>query len=154
MSSISPKSTFHEVGKAGSNVRHHVGVGVRVIVDVIPLPEGGSRLTLSLPDRGLETVDLENAPNPSAAESEIPSGSWPLAVRIDVDSEDVASCACTCLIKTERGPKRIQLSVAAGLALVAAGRHGIISASSTARSHVSPDASRRTVANPQEGTWI
>lgn len=72
-----------------------------------------------------ERVIVPSAADPRAADSEIPADHFPLAVRFDA-SRSESPWTCSCLCATAAGPRRLTLSVAAGLALIGAGRHGVV----------------------------
>jgi len=82
-------------------------------------------LDLELADRSRETVTVQSAADPRAAASEVPDDHVPMSVRLDA-SHLAFAWTCSCLCATAMGPRYISVSVAAGLALIASGRHGVV----------------------------
>jgi hypothetical protein len=95
---------------------------VRMIVDVLDHAPGKSALVVSTPD-SRETILVAGVASETAVRDELPDGCHPLAVRVEVSSHGPV---CTCIATTPSGPRRIALSVPAGLALVRQGFHGIV----------------------------
>lgn len=94
---------------------------VRVIVEV----QEDSRhttLVVSEPWGANQTVQFAAAPREPGGE--LPRGARPLAVRFDMSDRPPK---CSCLVTTPGGPRRIEVSTASGLSLVASGVHGILS---------------------------
>lgn len=86
-------------------------------------------------DGALSDLAVEAIPDPVAARREVPEGFRPLALRFEPASRiDECAPSCTCLVATRRGPARIKISMPAALALVAAGRHGIVATPAQAAS--------------------
>jgi hypothetical protein len=93
-----------------------------MIVDVQDHAPGNSALVVSTPN-SRETVVVAGVASETALHDEVPDGCHPLAVRVEVSSYPPAF---TCIATTPSGPRRIALSVPAGLALVRRGLHGIV----------------------------
>lgn len=84
-------------------------------------------LVVKAQDGGLSDFAVEAAPDAAALRRELPEGSQPLALRFQAALRaDEPVSSCTCLVTSREGPTRIQLSMSAALALVAAGRHAIV----------------------------
>jgi hypothetical protein len=108
---------------------------VRVIVDVLEQP-GQTTLVVSAPGEANQTVQV--AASPAEGAVEIPIHARPLAVRFNLSERPPR---CSCLVSTPEGPRRIEISVAGGLSLVATGVHGILAAGPAIR-------------RPRGGLWV
>ena len=106
----------------------HRQAPVRVIVDVVERGPAESALIVSTPDGCLHTVDVTGSAQGASLAAEIPNRFRPLAVRVELSDRGPV---CTCVATTPRGPRRLDLSVSAALALVAAGVHGIVTSATT-----------------------
>ena len=99
------------------------GAPVRRVERIQSCAPGRTELVVSSYDKQIETVELTGEPNAIAAQAELPGGCRPLAVRFELR---VGGLACTCLVRSGKGPQRVMLSPPAALALVAGGVHGIV----------------------------
>lgn len=102
---------------------------VRIIVSVQEHP-GHTTLVVSEPGRANQSVHL--AASPAQDEVELPMHARPLAVRFDMSD---GPPTCSCLLATPEGPRRIEISTAGALSLVAAGVHGILASAPVRMNH-------------------
>jgi hypothetical protein len=98
---------------------------VRYIRDIAYVAPTESVLDLESADRSRQTVTVQSAADPRAAASEVPDDHVPMAVRLHA-GHPAFPWTCSCLCATAAGPRYISVSVAAGLALIASGRHGVV----------------------------
>lgn len=97
---------------------------VRVIVGVLDHP-GRTTLVVSEPGGANQRVQLDVSRAEDAVE--LPLHARPLAVRFDMSDR---APTCSCLVTTPEGPRRIEISIAGALSLVANGVHGILAVAS------------------------
>ncbi|MFA5901559.1 MAG: hypothetical protein WC829_20860 [Hyphomicrobium sp.] len=99
---------------------------VRVITHVRACGPGRTELDVSSYDGRhvrLTKVLIPAVPHPKVMTGVIPDRCRPLAVRFEFHDDQ---SICTCVATTPTGPKRLDVSNSAGLALVASGVHGIV----------------------------
>jgi hypothetical protein len=84
---------------------------------------GISELVVSSYDGQIATVPIPGEPRDEAVIKEVPGECRPLAIRFDLHGDRPA---CTVVVTSPAGPRRLELSNPAGLALVASGVHGIV----------------------------
>ena len=99
------------------------GAPVRTVTEVQRCASGSTFLAVTSYDRRFEIVRIPGEPDADAADDELPPGCRPLAVRFELHT---GGPQCTCVVSSRKGPRRVELSIPAALALVAGGVHGIV----------------------------
>lgn len=125
-----------------------IGPGVWIISILRQAGPGRTRLDVTSFDARTETITILAEPDMERASSELPHGSRPLAVHIDLKAGAVA---CTCVVTSPRGPRRVIVSSPVALGLLSRGVHGIVSGRSRAASKIdgAPDPTSSTTQGAQ-----